>query len=65
MEFKFSTFKEACDFKIDEKHHTCGDCKLFIPEEQFVKVKSHWGTCQHHSHAFLRFRRACYSFEQK
>ncbi len=65
MENKFSSFKEACDHKIDEKQHICADCKLFISEEQFVQVQSNWGTCHHHSHAFLRFRRACYSFDPK
>jgi len=65
MRQEFTTFKEACDYKVDEKEHECGACKFFISEEQFVNSPSNWGTCPHHSHAFLRFRRACYSFEPK
>ncbi len=65
MEQKFVSFREACDYKTDDKQFECGDCKLFISEEQFINSKSNWGTCPHHSHAFLRFRRACYSFEKK
>ena len=66
MEYpQFATFKEACGYKVDDKEHECGDCKYFISEEQFIDSQSNWGTCLHHSHAFLKFRRACYSFEQK
>jgi hypothetical protein len=65
MERQFASFREACDYKTDEKQFECGSCKFFIFEEQFIQSKSNWGTCPHHSHAFLRFRRACYSFEQK
>jgi hypothetical protein len=65
MEQKFASFRDACDFKTDDKQFECGDCKFFISEEQFISSKSNWGTCPHHSHAFLRFRRACYSFEKK
>ena len=65
MELKFPTFKEACDHKVEDKQFQCGDCRHFISEEEFIKVSSHWGTCLHHSHAFLKFRRACYSFEVK
>lgn len=60
---QFTTFKEACDYKVDDKQHICGDCKFFVSEEQFIGSQSNWGTCLHHSHAFLKFRRACYSFE--
>ncbi len=62
---QFATFKEACDHKVDDKQHTCGDCKFFISEERFISSQSNWGTCPYHSHAFLKFRRACYSFEPK
>jgi hypothetical protein len=65
MEHLFTTFTEACDHKVEEKQFECGECRLFISEEEFAKSPSNWGTCLHHSHAFLRFRRACYSFEQK
>ncbi len=65
MKEKFAGFREACDFKVDDKQHQCGDCALFISEEQFIDAKSNWGTCRYHSHAFLKFRRACYSFEKK
>jgi hypothetical protein len=65
MDPQFSSFREACDYKTNDKQFECGDCKLFISEEQFINAKSNWGTCPHHSHAFLRFRRACYSFEKK
>ncbi len=61
---QFATFKEACDFKIEDKQFECGHCKHFTSEEEFVGTESHWGTCPHHSHAFLKFRRACYSFEK-
>jgi hypothetical protein len=66
METKFARFREACDYKIeDSKRFECGDCKLFVSEEEFINSKSDWGSCPYHSHAFLRFRRACYSFEKK
>ncbi len=65
MDAQFTSFREACNFKVDDKRFECGDCKFFISEELFVKSKSNWGTCLNHSHAFLRFRRACYSFEKK
>ena len=65
MDAQFTSFREACDFKVNDKQFECGDCKFFVSEEQFVNSKSNWGTCLHHSHAFLRFRRACYSFEKK
>ena len=65
MERRFATFKEACDHKVDEKQYECGACRFFVSEEEFIDAPSNWGTCEHHSHAFLRFRRACYSFESK
>ncbi len=65
MERRFSTFREACAYKLDEKQFECGECRFFVSEEEFIAAPSNWGTCQHHSHAFLRFRRACYSFEKK
>jgi hypothetical protein len=65
MPQKFATFQEACNYKVDEKRFECGGCTHFIAEEQFLKTPSNWGTCQHHSHAFIKFRRACYSFEKK
>ncbi len=65
MLYSFASFKEACSHKVDDKQHECGQCKLFISEEAFIDSKSNWGTCAHHSHAFLKFRRACYSFEQR
>lgn len=65
MQQQFATFKDACNYKFDDKRQECGECRLFISEEQFIDTKSNWGTCPHHSHAFLRFRRACYSFEKK
>ena len=65
MPDQFSTFKEACDHKVEDKRHQCGDCRHFISEEQFIRAHSNWGTCLHHSHAFLKFRRACYSFEAR
>ena len=65
MEQPFTNFSEACAYKTDDKQFVCGDCRLFVSEEQFIQTKSDWGTCAHHSHAFLRFRRACYSFEKK
>ena len=37
---QFATFKEACDHKIDDKQHTCGDCKFFISEERFISSQS-------------------------
>ena len=57
---QFATFKEACDYKVDDKQHECGDGKFFVSEERFIDAASNWGTCQHHSHAFLKFRRARY-----
>ena len=65
MDPKFATFREACDYKLNDKQHECGQCRLFISEELYIESSSPWGTCPHHSHAFLKFRRACYSFEQK
>ncbi len=65
MEQTFASFREACEFKSEDKQFECGDCVHFISEEQFISAKSNWGTCAHHSHAFLRFRRACYSFEKR
>jgi hypothetical protein len=65
MERSFSTFSEACSYKVDEKQFQCGECRFFVSEEEFIDSNSNWGTCLHHSHAFLRFRRACYSFEQE
>jgi hypothetical protein len=65
MQHQFTTFKDACDHKVESKQFECGDCKLFIPEEQFIRTASPWGTCPYHSHAFVKFRRACYSFEKK
>jgi hypothetical protein len=65
MQQQFASFREACDYKVDDKQHECGACRLFVSEEQFIGAQSNWGTCQHHSHAFLKFRRACYSFEPR
>jgi hypothetical protein len=66
METKFATFREACDYKVeDAKRFECGDCRLFVSEEEFISSRSDWGSCPYHSHAFLRFRRACYSYEKK
>lgn len=65
MDEQFATFREACNYKIAEKQFTCGECAFFISEEQFLKSPSNWGTCRHHSHAFFKFRRACYSFKKK
>ena len=65
MQQQFTTFREACDYKVEDKQLECGDCKLFISEEKFVSSHSNWGTCPYHSHAFVRYRRACYSFEKK
>ena len=62
---EFASFREACEHKVNDKQYECGDCRLFVSEESFIDTRSNWGTCQHHSHAFLKFRRACYSFEQK
>lgn len=64
MQEKFASFREACNYKVNEKEHDCGDCGHFISEEQFLNAPSNWGTCPHHSHAFIKFRRACYSFEK-
>ena len=65
MQNKFTTFREACDYKLEDKQLECGDCKFFISEESFISSHSNWGTCPYHSHAFVRFRRACYSFEKR
>jgi hypothetical protein len=65
MEQEFASFRDACDYKVDDKQFECGDCRSFISEEKYISSKSNWGTCPHHSHAFLRFRRACYSFEKR
>jgi len=65
MDQKFANFREACHHKVAEKQFECGDCRHFISEELFVNSSSNWGTCLHHSHAFVKFRRACYSFEKK
>jgi len=65
MDRKFASFREACDYKVEEKQFECGDCRFFVSEQEFIDSRSDWGTCEHHSHAFLRFRRACYSFEKK
>ncbi|NLT65189.1 MAG: hypothetical protein GXX84_01135 [Acidobacteria bacterium] len=65
MEQKFASFVEACSYKVNEKQHHCGDCRYFISEEQFTDAPTNWGTCPHHSHAFIKYRRACYSFESK
>ncbi len=62
---QFATFKDACDYKIEDKQFECGECRHFTSEEEFIHSESNWGTCPHHSHAFLRFRRACYSFERQ
>lgn len=62
---RFATFREACSYKVTEKQFECGDCRHFIPEEQFLEIPSNWGTCLHHAHAFVKFRRACYSFEKR
>lgn len=64
MQGQFTTFREACDHKVEDKQLECGNCRHFIPEEAFLRSPSNWGTCQYHSHAFVRFRRACYSFEK-
>jgi hypothetical protein len=65
MQEKFASFREACNYKVNEKMHECGDCRHFISEEQFLNAPSNWGTCPHHSHAFIKYRRACYSFEKR
>lgn len=65
MEQTFASFKEACNHKVNDKQFECGDCRFFISEEQFLSAPSNWGTCLHHSHAFIKFRRACFSFEKK
>jgi hypothetical protein len=64
MPQQFTSFREACDYKVEDKQLECGDCKHFISEEQFIPAQSNWGTCPYHSHAFVRYRRACYSFEK-
>jgi hypothetical protein len=65
MHPQFGSFREACSYKIAEKQFECGDCRHFISEEQFVNASSNWGTGPHHSHAFAKFRRACYSYEKR
>jgi hypothetical protein len=65
MQQEFTAFREACDYKVDDKQLECGECKFFISEEKFVNARSNWGTCPYHSHAFVRYRRACYSFVNK
>ncbi len=65
MHQQFADFREACSYKVDNKQFECGDCRFFISEEQFTNSPSNWGTCLHHSHAFIKFRRACFSFEKK
>jgi len=65
MQEKFASFREACNYKVNEKEHECGDCRHFVSEEQFLNAPSNWGTCPHHSHAFIKYRRACYSFEKR
>ena len=65
MERTFASFQEACNYKVDDKPFECGDCRHFISEEHFVNAPSNWGTCLHHSHAFIRYRRACHSFEKR
>ena len=44
MRQQFATFKEACDYKVDDKQHECGDGKFFISEERFIDAASNWGT---------------------
>ena len=41
---QFATFKEACDYKVDDKQHECGDGKFFVSEERFIDAASNWGT---------------------
>lgn len=65
MQEKFATFREACNYKVNEKTFECGECRYFVSEEQFLNAPSNWGTCPHHSHAFIKYRRACYSFEKR
>lgn len=65
MDRPFASFQEACSYKVEDKPFECGDCRHFISEEQFLNAPSNWGTCLHHSHAFIRFRRACHSFEKR
>jgi len=65
MDPKFESFREACNHKVAEKQFECGDCLHFISEEQFVNAPSNWGTCLHHSHAFVKFRRAWYPLEKR
>jgi len=65
MQEKFASFSEACNYRVDNKEFECGHCRHFISEEQFISTPSNWGTCLHHSHAFIKFRRACYSFEKQ
>jgi hypothetical protein len=65
MPQQFLSFREACDYKIEDKQIECEACGLFIAEERFIRSHSDWGTCPYHSHAFVKYRRACYSFEKK
>jgi len=65
MQHQFTSFRQACDHKVEDKQLECGDCRLFISEEQFISARSNWGTCPYHSHAFVKYRRACYSFEKR
>lgn len=65
MQEKFAGFRDACNHKINQKEFECGDRRHFISEEQFSNTPSNWGTCLHHSHAFIKFRRACYSFKKR
>ncbi len=65
MEQQFTSFRQACDYKVEDKQLECGDCKYFISEEKFISSRSNWGTCPYHSHAFVKYRRACYSFEKR
>ena len=64
MPQQFTSFREACDHKLEDKQLECGECALFISEEAFINSPSNWGTCPFHSHAFVKYRRACYSFEK-
>ena len=65
MQQQFTSFRQACDYKVEDKQLECGDCRFFVSEEKFISSRSNWGTCQYHSHAFVKYRRACYSFEKR
>ena len=65
MQKQFTSFRQACDYKVEDKQLECGDCKFFVSEEKFISSRSNWGTCPYHSHAFVKYRRACYSFEKR